>query len=97
MSRREDNTKALAKGAAERDANAPEDQTGTVTMLKLQGTAVHTSMLFPPDIYGYAEFHKAKFQNPNFSVTRGCDWVCLAFIFQQDLSKAYKCISIKLG
>lgn len=35
MSRREDNTKALAKGAAERDANAPEDQTGTVTMLKL--------------------------------------------------------------
>lgn len=35
MSRREDNTKALARGAAERDANAPEDQTGTVTMLKL--------------------------------------------------------------
>lgn len=31
MSRREDNRKALAKGAAERDANAPEDQTGTVT------------------------------------------------------------------
>lgn len=54
-------------------------------------------MLFPPDIYGYAELHKAKFQNPNFSVTRGRDRVCLAFIFRQDLSKAYKCISIKLG
>lgn len=54
-------------------------------------------MLFPPDIYGYAELHKAKFQNPNFSVTRGRDRVCLAFIFRQDLSKAYKCISIKLA